>query len=620
MSVPRPARAIFREDNARATLAMDPGGSGVIAGIRKGSPPQPGAFGYFDCPPPVCFVPEEVCDGVAVLAVTGPLEHHQSWLWTSYEALVAQIERAVTHGDVRALILKIDSPGGVAAGMGEAHKAIRALSKKYGIPIYAYADEMACSAAYHLASACAEVWTSEAGVLGSVGVILCTIDETKALEKAGVAVRYVVTGARKADMHPGQPVTDDVLDVAQAKVDYLGALFFKAVAKARGLAPKAVEGLQAAVFHGPAAVAAGLADGVAGWDAFFQYVKDSVRATTVTPKGETLPAGTSRTGTARTAKAMMATRLQAQEALAKARAAYKAAAKALQASPDDPALLKAFASAAVAKATAKVDAKMSKVTKTSKHVTMEESDSEEESAPPSTAKSAASSSEMSSAESSEEEEEEEKAAASSGAKSSKGKPFGESEEEEEEEAVTKAWAGAHKAYKASTKGTDAYAIHGPRALLKAVLKATGQTTVAGAMGVLAAMPKRRAADAKIIARVETIEANGRREKVNALVATAKSEGRAGATSHDGRASLRALGMEQGTKFLKAHLATLPVVANTKERGPRADAEGNVIGAPGADAQGKMMEQAMAGLNPKERAEFVATLAEKTKSATPGGRI
>lgn len=617
MSEPRPTRAIFRDDHARATLALDPGGLGVLAALRRGVQPQPGAFGFFDCPPPVVFVPEEVVDGVAVLAVSGPLEHHQHFLWTSYESLVAQVERALTHGDTRALILKIDSPGGVAAGMGEAHKALRRLSKATGIPIYAYADEMACSAAYHLASACTEVWTSESGVLGSVGVILCTVDETKALEKAGVAVRYVVTGARKADMHPGQPVTDDVIDVAQAKVDYLGGLFFAAVGKARKMAPAKVEALQAAVFHGPDAMKAGLADGVAGWDAFFRYVKDSVRAigsATKTAGRATAPAARTSPGKAKA----MATLLQAQQKLAKARAEHKAATEALDAAPGDKALRKAWALTLNAKSTAKasVDAKMSKVTKTSKHVTMEESDSEEEESVPSTEKSSAASSsaassEMSSKESEEEEEEEERGSAA------EEEERGESEEEEEK---AKAWGLAHKAYKAATKGRDAYAIHGPKRLLAAVFKATGKRTVAEAMGVLAGLPVRRAADAKIVARVGKIEADGRKAKIDAIVAEAKTAGRAGATSKDGRASLRALGMAQGPKFLRAHVETLPVVAGSQERHGRADAEGNVIGAPDEHTQTAMMEKAMSGLSAKERAEFVKEYEIKAKATRTGGRI
>lgn len=624
---PRPRQAKFREGSL-AALAMDPGGAGVIAGVHRGVQPQPAAFGMFDCPPPVEFVPEEVEDGVAVLAVSGPLEHHASWLWTSYESLVAQVARALAHADVRAVVLKIDSPGGVAAGMGEAHKALRKLAKTTGKPIYAFADEMACSAAYHLASACSEVWTSEAGVLGSVGVILCTIDESAAFAKQGVAIRYVVTGARKADLHPGQAVTDDVLDVAQAKVDYLGGLFFAAVGKARAMSPAAVEALQAAVFHGPGAVKAGLSDGVASWDKFFSYVKDSVRATIFN-----VGATAQKSASATTPKAAKMKLIQAKAALAAARKAYKAAAAAFEANPTDSKARKAFEASVAAKASAKIaveaaqpDAKMHTVTKTSKHVTKEESDSEEESVP-STEKSSAESSEESSGSSSadssatstdvhsEEEEEESADAKMAGKGKAKGKTKGKAEEEEEE-STAKAWAAAHKAYKASSEGIDAYAIHGPKKFLAAVLKATGQTTVAGALGALAALPKRAKADAKIAADVDKLKAAAAGEKVNAIVDAAKIEGKA--PSKAMRASLREMGAKMGPAYLKGHVATLPAVIRTTKVGafvPREGTDGAALGV-GGDDEAKMLAQLTAGMAPDKAKAFEADYRKRLAASTP----
>jgi ClpP class serine protease len=69
-------------------------------------------------------------------------------------------------------------------------------------------------------------------------------------------------------MHPGSPITDEVLGVAQSKVDELGRHFFRAVARSRGTSPAAIEGLEAATFTGKSAVAVGLADGVADWPEF----------------------------------------------------------------------------------------------------------------------------------------------------------------------------------------------------------------------------------------------------------------------------------------------------------------------------------------------------------------
>lgn len=275
-----PERRAFR---AVATpgeaLAMDPGGAGVIAAALRGTPPTPNAFGVtYDAPPKLTFDAASAIDGLAILRVEGPLEHHFSW-WGSYEEIALSLDAALSCADVKGAALKIDSPGGVASGMVEIHGLILAMRKKYRKPIYAYGSGMVCSAAYNIASACTEIWAAEDAVIGSIGVILCTVDETKRLEKEGYAVRYVVTGARKADMHPGSEITDEVLRVAQSKVDYLGALFFRSVAKARGKTPKEIAALEAGVFYGPQAGARGLADGVASWSAFVKLATAAINAT-----------------------------------------------------------------------------------------------------------------------------------------------------------------------------------------------------------------------------------------------------------------------------------------------------------------------------------------------------
>ena len=275
----RPHSAVFRTSpTIGEALAIDPGGGGLIASVLAGGQPPAHAFGFSSpLPGPLVYNEEALADGIAILEINGPIEHHDTGWWHSYEAVAREIDSALACESCKAVVLKIDSPGGVAAGMGETHRAIRRMQRKYDKKCYAFADELMASAAYNLGSACAEIWTTPEGHVGSVGVILCTVDETKRLERDGIAIEYLVTGARKADLHPGTAVTDDVRAVAQAKVDKLGRHFFRAVAKARAHAgldtPEAVEALQAGVFVGGDAVRAGLADGVASWAKFLSLVK-----------------------------------------------------------------------------------------------------------------------------------------------------------------------------------------------------------------------------------------------------------------------------------------------------------------------------------------------------------
>jgi capsid assembly protease len=283
----KPPRAIFREHPTAEALAFDR----RMFGIRRdGSAARPVAFGiFFDCHPPICFLDYEgkLCKGalldggIAVLRVLGPLEHHESWAWNSYAALQREMEIALAYPGVNALVLKFDTPGGVCSGMLACHREIKRLRAKFGKPVVGWVDELAASAGYGLVSACDEIWIPPEGEVGSIGVILCTVDETDRLKKEGISVKYVVTGKRKSDLHPGTQVTDEVLAVAQAKVDELGGMFFETVAQARGTTSAAVQSLEAAVFRGKHAVSAGLADGVADWQEFLGTLRRSVGANVV---------------------------------------------------------------------------------------------------------------------------------------------------------------------------------------------------------------------------------------------------------------------------------------------------------------------------------------------------
>jgi signal peptide peptidase SppA len=204
---------------------------------------------------------------IAVVGIAGPLEHHASWLWDSYDSIVDRVAAALD-SEASVVVMRIDSPGGDANGATEASRTIRRMADAAGKPLYAYVDESCYSAAYELAVAADEIWLPETGGCGSVGVIATLVDRTKALDKAGVRVALVTTGKRKADTYPDRELTSEVLETVQARVDELGEVFFGLVSERRGMSVAAVKALEAGCFAGPKAVEAGLADGVSGWAEF----------------------------------------------------------------------------------------------------------------------------------------------------------------------------------------------------------------------------------------------------------------------------------------------------------------------------------------------------------------
>lgn len=197
--------------------------------------------------------------GVPVLTIRGPLEHHAGMWCDNYDAILARASEALGSA-APGIVLRIDSPGGLVSGCMETARAIRALADGSGKRVIAYADGKVCSAAYALASVADTIVAPESAELGSIGVLASRRDASAALEREGLRLYLVTSGARKGDGDPHVPVSEDELAALQETVDTLSEMFFAHVAAHRPVSVDDVRNLQAATLHGARAVAAGLAD------------------------------------------------------------------------------------------------------------------------------------------------------------------------------------------------------------------------------------------------------------------------------------------------------------------------------------------------------------------------
>lgn len=206
-----------------------------------------------------------VYSDVEIVHVRGALYHHETSGLDSYEAITKRVASAVAEGPA-AIVLCIDSRGGSVAGMAECIASIRALRASSDIPLIAYVNEMAASAAYALACACDKIVSPRSALLGSIGTISTIGSQFAADQEDGIDIRLITSGARKSDGHPHAPISDDAVAAEQARVDASAQDFFRLAASSRGMTIAEVEGLDAGIFHGPQAYAIGLSDVVCSLD------------------------------------------------------------------------------------------------------------------------------------------------------------------------------------------------------------------------------------------------------------------------------------------------------------------------------------------------------------------
>ena len=226
----------------------------------------------------------ETIGDVIVVHVRGPLEHHACLHSDSYEALRARFGDALASRPC-AVVLRIDSPGGLVSGLNQAVYDMRRAARNEGVAVYAYVDELAASAAYAIACVADEIVIPPSGIAGSVGVISTMCDVSRANEAAGVTFVTLTSGARKADGHVNTPISDDAIAAEQERVDDLAGQFFRIVKESRGIDAKPLE---ANIYMGMYAVEAGLADVVMGWEALLANIQSLHSPNGVAAKANTV--------------------------------------------------------------------------------------------------------------------------------------------------------------------------------------------------------------------------------------------------------------------------------------------------------------------------------------------
>jgi ClpP class serine protease len=200
---------------------------------------------------------------VCVVHVRGALMHYDGEGGDSYEAIVCRVKCALEYDPKpTAIVFRIESPGGVVAGLNETVLKLQRMSKESGVKFYAYVDEMAASAAYAICCACSEVIAPPSAIIGSVGVISTLVSQAKRDVADGLDFRIITSGKRKADGHLHAPISDDAVKAEVARNAELAAQFFALAGKARRLAPAKLQALEAAIYLGKSAKKVGLVDEV----------------------------------------------------------------------------------------------------------------------------------------------------------------------------------------------------------------------------------------------------------------------------------------------------------------------------------------------------------------------
>jgi len=175
----------------------------------------------------------------------------------SLENFKATLKALSLNPSVQNVILNISSGGGMVTGVPEASDAIAELAKSKNV--YAYTNDCIASAAYWLASQCNGIFMSKSAQVGSIGVYLAVLDESKAFAQEGFSLELFKAGKFKGMGIPGTSLSDEQRAMLQERVEEIYDQFTGYVLAKRPNIPKSA--MEGQMFSADEATANGLADG-----------------------------------------------------------------------------------------------------------------------------------------------------------------------------------------------------------------------------------------------------------------------------------------------------------------------------------------------------------------------
>lgn len=176
---------------------------------------------------------------VAVVEVAGVIGVGGTDRGLDTESIIRTLTEYRDDPGVRAVVLRIDSPGGVVAPTQEIVTAVRRLreAKK---PVVASLGSVAASGGYYVAVSADRIFASPGTLTGSIGVVMQLANLEGLLKKVGVEYVVVKSGAYKDVGNFARAMTPEERRILQALLDDVYDQFIDAVAEGRGLEPQAV--------------------------------------------------------------------------------------------------------------------------------------------------------------------------------------------------------------------------------------------------------------------------------------------------------------------------------------------------------------------------------------------
>lgn len=208
---------------------------------------------------------------IAIIDVTGTITDEPSqraFGLVEDESTVARVEAELTAAAddqrVRAVVLRVNSPGGGVTASDDIHGQLLRFKRDTRLPVIAALADTAASGGYYVACAADRIVAHPTTVTGSIGVILLSLDLEGLMAKIGVRNETYKAGAHKDLLSPLRAPTSEERRIVQGVLDHMHARFIDVVRAGRpGLdTARLAEITDGRIFDAPTAQRLGLVDDI----------------------------------------------------------------------------------------------------------------------------------------------------------------------------------------------------------------------------------------------------------------------------------------------------------------------------------------------------------------------
>lgn len=195
----------------------------------------------------------------------------------SADTLIGALNSAFDDKHTKAVVLRINSPGGSPVQAGQVYDEIKRLRARHEkTPLYVVVDDICASGGYYIAAAGDKIFVDKASLVGSIGVLMSGFGFTESMKKLGIERRLLTAGDNKGFLDPFSPIEAAQQEHAHLMLEEIHQQFIQVVRQGRGArlkeTPELFSGL---VWSGARSIELGLADALGSLDS---VARDIVKA------------------------------------------------------------------------------------------------------------------------------------------------------------------------------------------------------------------------------------------------------------------------------------------------------------------------------------------------------